>query len=346
MVGESEVSMSSKRKWLKWGIIVTTLGAILFLHYFTYLTHGPMKYEHAVHRMLFYLPLVLGSFWFGLKGALCVSVAVIVCNLPYAINSWQGLSPEDFDILLQAFLFALVGILLGWLVDRERARHKALIQAESLAAVGKTVSEIAHDMKTPLMAIGGFTMQVLRDLKPDDQRRKKLEIAVKQTSRLEAMIREMLDFGRPLVLKRSKVKLNDLSREAVELAQPLANRAQVSLKMDLDLSAHALMLDGPRVHQVLLNLISNAVQASPEGEEVWVRTRTDNGVVFLEVSDRGCGIKPEDRAKVFQPFFSTKETGTGLGLAVSKKIIETHGGRICFYPNCPKGTTFAVRFPL
>jgi hypothetical protein len=88
--------MSSKRKWLKGGIIVTTLGAILFLHYFTYLTHGPMKYEHAAHRMLFYLPLVLGSFWFGLKGALCVSAAVIVCNLPYAIGSWEGLSPEDF----------------------------------------------------------------------------------------------------------------------------------------------------------------------------------------------------------------------------------------------------------
>jgi signal transduction histidine kinase len=243
-------------------------------------------------------------------------------------------------------LFVLVGILLGCLVDREREQHNALIKAESLAAVGKTVSEIAHDMKTPLMAIGGFTVQVLRDMKPDDQGRKKLEIAVKQTSRLEEMIRQMLDFGRPLVLKRSKVKLNDLSREAVELSQPLANRAQVSLKMDLDLSVHELMLDGPRVHQVLLNLISNAVQASPEGEEVWVRTRTDNGAVFVAVSDQGCGIKQEDRPKVFQPFFSTKDAGTGLGLAISKKIVETHGGKLYFSPHCPKGTTFTVSFPL
>jgi signal transduction histidine kinase len=346
MLPESEVSMSSKREWLKWGIIVTTLGAILFLHYFTYLTHGPLKYEHAVHRMLFYLPLVLGSFWFGLKGSLCVSGTVIVCNLPYAINSWQGLSPEDFDILLQALLFVLVGILLGCLVDREREQHRALIKAESLADVGKTVSEIAHDMKTPLMAIGGFTTQVLRDMRPDDQRRRKLEIAVKQTSRLEAMIREMLDFGRPLVLKRSKVNLNDLSRDAVELSQPLADRAQVSLKMDLDPSDPRLMLDSSRVNQVLVNLISNGVQASPIEEEVWVRTRSDNGAVFLEVSDRGCGIKPENRVKVFQPFFSTKETGTGLGLAVSKKIIETHGGKLAFSPNYPKGTTFTVCFPL
>src|SRR5512139_2410146 len=189
--------MSSKRKWLKLSFIVMTLGAILLLHY---LTFDHMKFEHAVHRMLFYIPLVLGSFWFGLKGALSVSAAVIICNLPYAILTWQGLTPEDFDILLQAVLFVIVAILLGLLVERERAKHRALNQAESLAAVGRTVSEIAHDMKTPLMAIGGFTTQVLRCISPDDPKYRKLEMAVKQTARLEAMVRELLEFGKPLEL--------------------------------------------------------------------------------------------------------------------------------------------------
>ncbi len=335
--------MSSKRKWLKSGFIAMTLGAILFLHY---LTFDHMKYEHAVHRMLFYIPLVLGSFWFGLKGALSVSAAVILCNLPYAILTWQGLTPEDFDMLLQALLFVIIGILLGLLVERERAKHSALIQAESLAVVGRTVSEIAHDMKTPLMAIGGFTTQVLRCLSPDDPKYRKLEIAVRQTARLEAMVRELLDFGRPLELHRSRVDLNELARDSLELSQPLANQKQVNLKTDLDPSGPALMLDSQRVHQVLVNLISNAVQVSPEGEEVWVRTRSDNGAVFLEVSDRGSGIKQKDKGMVFQPFFSTKEDGTGLGLATSKKIIETHGGKIDFYQNSPKGTTFTISFEL
>jgi signal transduction histidine kinase len=335
--------MSSKRKWLKLGLIALTLGAILLLHYFTF---DNMKYEHAVHRMLFYLPLVLGSFWFGLTGALSVCAAVIICSLPYAILTWQGLTPEDFDILLQAVLFVIVAILLGLLVERERAKHRALIQAESLAAVGRAVSEIAHDMKTPLMAIGGFTTQVLRCLSPDDPKYGKLEIAVKQTARLDAMVKELLDFGRPLELNRSKVDLNELARDALELSQPMAEQGAVNLKAELNAPGSALMLDGPRVSQVLLNVICNAIQASQSGEEVCVRTKKDNGAVVVEVSDSGCGIRNEDMTKVFQPFFSTKKAGTGLGLAVSKKIIEAHGGEIGFYENSPKGTTFTVRFSL
>ena len=170
-------------------------------------------------------------------------------------------------------------------------------------------------------------MQVLRDMRPDDQRRKKLEIAVKQTSRLEAMVREMLDFGRPLVLKRSKVNLNDLSRQAVELSQPLANRAHVNLKMDLDPSVPVLMLDGARVHQVLVNLISNAVQASPVEEGVWVRTRSDNGAVFLEVSYRGCGIKPENRVKVFQLFFLPRRPVPGSAWPSRKRSLRRTEGK-------------------
>lgn len=335
--------MSSKRKWLKLSFIVMTLGAILLLHY---LTFGHMKYEHAVHRMLFYIPLVLGSFWFGLKGALSVSAAVIICNLPYAILTWQGLTPEDFDILLQAVLFVIVAILLGLLVERERAKNRALIQAESLAAVGRTVSEIAHDMKTPLMAIGGFTTQVLRCISPDDPKYRKLEMAVKQTARLEAMVRELLEFGKPLELNRCRVDLNEISREALALSQPLAKQKQVNLKTDLYTSAPELMLDSQRILKVLVNLITNAVQVSPEGEDVCVRTRSNNGAVFLEVSDRGSGITEKNKGMVFQPFFSTKEDGTGLGLAISKKIVETHGGKIYFYQNSPKGTTFSVCFEL
>ena len=338
--------MSFKRKGLKWGVIISMLGAILLLHYLTYFIHGNMRYEHAVHRMLFYLPIVLGSVWFGLKGALSVSAAVILCNLPYAIISWQGLTPEDFDILLQAVLLVMVGILLGFLVERERAKHKALIQAESLASVGRAVSEIAHDIKTPLMAIGGFTTQVLRCLSPDDPKYGKLEIAVKQTARLEAMVRELLDFGKPLELNRCKVDLNELSREALALSQPLAKQKQVNLKTDLYPSAPELMLDRQRILKVLVNLITNAVQVSPEGQDVCVRTRSDNGAVYLEVSDRGSGIKQKDKRMVFQPFFSTKEDGIGLGLAISKKIVETHGGKIDFYRNTPKGTTFTIRFEL
>lgn len=229
-------------------------------------------------------------------------------------------------------------------VKRERGKHRDLIQAESLAAVERTVSEIAHDMKTPLMSIGGFANQVLRCLSPDDPKYKKLEIVVKQTARLEGMVRELLDFGRPLELHRSRVDLNELSRDALEQSQPLADQGRVSLRTDLNASKAQLMLDEAKVNQVLLNLISNAIQASQAGGEVCVRTRNDAAAVLLEVSDSGCGIREEDKPKVFRPFFSTKDGGTGLGLAASKKTIESHGGKMDFYPNSPKGTTFTISF--
>jgi signal transduction histidine kinase len=146
-------------------------------------------------------------------------------------------------------LFLIVGVLLGFLVERESAKHKALMQAESLAAVGRTVCEIAHDMKTPLMAIGGFTNQVLRCLSPDDPKHRKLEIAVIQTARLEGMLRQLLDFGRPFELNHSQVDLNELVRGALELSQPLADQCTVNLKAELNAPGPGLMLDGGRVTQ-------------------------------------------------------------------------------------------------
>jgi len=131
-------------------------------------------------------------------GTLCVSAAVIVSTFPYVVFSWQGLTAEAFDVFLHAVLFVIVGILLGFLVEKERAKHRALIDAERLASVGRTVSEIAHDMKTPLMAIGGFTNQVLRSLSPDDPKYRKLEIAVRQTARLEGMAGNCLISEGPL----------------------------------------------------------------------------------------------------------------------------------------------------
>ncbi len=96
---------------------------------------------------------------------------------------------------------------------------------------------------------------------------------------------------------------------------------------------------------MLLNLITNAVQASREGEHVLVRTRPGNPGVVLEVVDAGSGIAEEHHESIFHPFFSTKKSGTGLGLGIVKKIVETHGGEISFQPNAKKGVTFAVQFP-
>jgi len=243
-------------------------------------------------------------------------------------------------------LYVGIAFILGFLVEKERKQHRDLVRAESLAAVGQVVSEVAHDMKTPLMAIGGFAVQVSKKFPQNDSNQKKLEVVIQETARLEAMIREMLDFGRPLELQRAKIDLNELLRESMDVAQAMARKAGVELNADLSLSVPSLLLDAPKVKKVLFNLLTNAIQASPAGECVLVRTCLDKKAVLFEVTDCGCGIEEEDRESVFHPFFSTKKGGTGLGLGIVKKIVDTHGGEASFHPNPEKGVTFTMRFPL
>jgi len=335
--------LNAHQNRLKAVAIALMIGGILFLHYFTF--HG-MKFHHAVYRMLFYLPLVLGSLWFGLKGALYILASVSIFFLPYAIIHWQGMSFEDFAKLLEGVLYVVIGLVLGLLVEKEKKRHIALLRVESLAAVGKAVSEIAHDMRTPLMAIGGFASLLSRKLHSDDTSRKKLDLIIQETSRLESMVKEMLDFGKPLELELTKANLNEVVQEAIQVAKLMAMKAGVELEADLEPSLPSLLIDIPRIKQVLLNLVVNAVQASPAGEHVLIKTHLTGNYVFLEVIDCGCGIEQDVSESIFVPFFSKSKEGTGLGLAIVRKIVEAHGGEVSFDSNNEKGVTFTVRLPI
>jgi two-component system sensor histidine kinase HydH len=335
--------MTSHNAQKKVAIIAVLIGGILCMHYFTF---PDMRYHHAVYRMLFYLPLVLGSLWFGMKGAVYVCVSVSVLFLPQAIRQWQSFSLDDFHRLSEGALYIGVAFILGFLVERERKKQRVLVRVRSLAAVGKAVSEIAHDMKTPLMAIGGFAKQVSKKLEPDNPDRKKLGLVIQETAHLESMVREMLDFGKPVELQFTEIDFNELVSESLIVAQPMAKEHGVELETDLAPALPSVVLDAPRVKQILLNLITNAIQASHTGDHVRVCTSLNSLGIVLEVTDHGGGIAEKYRESIFHPFFSTKKEGTGLGLGIVKKIVETHGGDVSFRVNQEKGVTFTVRLPL
>ena len=220
-----------KRESQKIAVLAVLIGSILCLHYFTI---PGLKHYHAVYRMLFYLPLILGTFWFGLKGSVAIFAAVSALYLPYVFSQWDAFSLDDFDRFLEGGLYAAIALILGLLTERERKKQKALVRSESLTAMGMALSEVAHDMKTPLVAIGGFATQVHSKLDPDDPNRRKLGVVMKETGRLETMIKAMLDFGRPIDLQTNQEDLNALISEAVLVAQPLATDSGVSVKADLE----------------------------------------------------------------------------------------------------------------
>lgn len=318
------------------------IGIIAYLHYFTF---PDLRNQHSVYWMLFYIPLVLGSFWFGLKGAAFVSGIVTVLYSPFMIKHWQGLSTEDFDRLLEGVLYIGIGIILGFLVDKERKKHRALIQAENLAAVGKAVSEIAHDIKTPLIAIGGFANQITKRLNTQDPNYKKLDIVIQETTRLESLVKNMLDFGKPITIQTTETSLNELVVQTIEVARPISVNKGVEVLTYLEPSLPTLHVDREKVRRVILNLIHNALNVSPEETSVHVKTRAIETGIELQVVDCGCGIKKEDSRRIFEPFFSGNNGGSGLGLSIVKKIMEAHGGSVFFFSNPEKGVTFTARFP-
>lgn len=316
---------------------------ILFLHYFTF---SDSAYHHAAFRILFYIPLILSAFWFGMKGSLSVCFGVVALYTPYIVENWNGLSVEEFERLMEGLLFVIIALILGILVERERKKHQALLEANSLAAVGKAVTEVAHDMKTPLMAIGGFASQMAWGLAEGDGNRKKLDIIIKETSRLDNMVKSMLEFGRPVQLALSQLDLNEVAEEVMDLAREDAEKNGIRVEKDLAENSPLVFADGDKVKRVFVNLVNNAIQASPCGEKVVISTHCEDGGVAFRVADRGCGIKEELLESVFHPFFTTKKGGTGLGLGIAKKIVEAHGGEICLCLNADRGVTFTAKLPL
>lgn len=230
-------------------------------------------------------------------------------------------------------------------IEERKRVVKALLESESLAAMGRALSSVAHDMKTPLIAIGGFTRLARNHMEKTDPYRQKLDIVIKETQRLEAMVKDMLDFSRPLDIDRSDQDVDEVIGESLVLLDSLAREHHVSLRGITDFDLAPASLDRMRMKQVLVNLAANAVEASPRGEAVSMRAYARGGDLVIDVTDRGPGIEPEKRRAVFTPFFTTKKEGTGLGLSIVKKIVEAHKGRIEILDNSGVGLTFRVELP-
>ena len=232
------------------------------------------------------------------------------------------------------------------IIQREKA-EKDLRESESLAAMGRAMAAVAHDMKTPLIAIGGFACLAQKRINAGSPVQNLLEIVVKETQRMENMVKSMLDFSRPLELECSKGDMGQLLDECLAIVAPMAKEKKIKLCSRLDSGTPPVAyLDFMRMKQVLINLLTNAIQASQVGEDVIIGCDTKGENLLINVIDYGCGIPPDKRQEIFSPFYTSKKEGTGLGLAIVKKIIEAHQGHIEISDNPGKGITFRVEIPI
>jgi signal transduction histidine kinase len=323
-------------------MIVILVVGISLLHY---LTDQSRYHYHVFYGELYFLPIVLAGFWFGLRGALSTSLGITAAYLPFMYWHWQGFSSDDFDRMLSMALYNSIATFIGVLKDREIVAHERLLKTESLAAIGKSLAALAHDMKTPLVVIRGFTLQLQKKFKHDDPDREKSDIIIRETERLEKMMHNMLDFSKPLALQLSKGYLNEIVQRSLIIVAETAQKKEVTIESLLSPDLPAIAFDAMRIEQVIVNLVLNAVQASPEREKVSIRTSMVEQNIVIEVADNGSGISLDHREKIFDPFFTTKKEGSGLGLAIVKKIVEAHKGSLEITDNDPKGTIFRVMLP-
>jgi len=331
----------SQKSIVRIELIAGLIIIITFLHYTTQQTDALL---HVVFRELYFLPIILAGFFFGLRGGFIATGSVTLLYLPYVIQHLENFSNHDLGNILPIVLCSCVGGLIGWLRDREKILENEKRKSESLAAMGKAVSCIAHDMKTPLIAVGGFVHQVKRKI-GDTTLINKLDYASEQINRLEVLIGDMLAFARPLELNLQKGRINHLIDEIIVMANEKAKRHEVIIRKVVQKDIPVAEYDHLRLHQALVNLLNNAIEACPCGSEVTIRCQNHGGQITIEIIDQGCGIPKDLIEDIFTPFMTTKKEGTGLGLPIVKKIIDAHYGSIDITENHETGVTFIVTIP-
>ena len=187
---------------------------------------------------------------------------------------------------------------------------------------------------------------MLKSPKLNEADRNAVDIIVRETARLERILNDQLAFVRSARLQLAPTQLNQLVRDGQALLRQQLESHRVGLKLELDRDLPLAALDGDRVKQVLVNLLMNAIEAVELGGSILVSTRAEADAVELEVANTGPPIPPEIAATLFMPFASTKQEGTGLGLAVVHQIVIEHGGSIQVHSRKPWGSVFTIRLPL
>jgi two-component system, LuxR family, sensor kinase FixL len=226
-----------------------------------------------------------------------------------------------------------------------KALQERINRSERLAALGQVVAEISHEIKNPLMMIGGFARQLVKESR-DERSLTKLNIIVDEVQRLESLLKEMRDFYLPRPLDRKEIEVNGLLKQVQEFIKENCRKLSIRLEFKTDREEIFVEGDRARLEQVLLNLAKNALEAMEQEGKISFASGLKQGVVKISISDEGVGISEEEKAKIFSPFYTTKKQGTGLGLSICKRIIEDHpGSSLSFTSEKGKGSTFVITMP-
>ena len=344
--------------------------AISLLHYLTPLR---LHYLHDIFQRLYYLPIILAAIWFGLRGGLACSLAVSIVYAPHVLFQWGGQMTMELEKYLEILLYNIVGSVTGLLAQRERERsvelektadgleqsykklqeqseqlitiEKNLRSAEKLSTLGEMAAVLAHEIRNPLGSIRG-TAEILRDdYQPGEPKYEFIDIQIKETERLNRVVEDFLRMAKPQLIDKVPCRIQDELKTVVTLVANDARQRRIALNLAAPAVETVILGDGDKLRQAFLNIVINALQATPTGGTVSIELITADSCVEIRIRDSGAGVAPENMQRIFEPFFTTKTDGTGLGLAITRKIIEGHGGTLQIESEVGQGTTVLIRLP-
>jgi signal transduction histidine kinase len=334
-----------------------------------------LHYLHDIFQRLYYLPIILAAFWFGLRGGLCCSLIVSIVYAPHILFQWGGHLTMEMEKYMEIIIYNTVGGVTGLLSQRERERsvelqktatglkesyqklqhqseqiiviEEQLRRAEKLSTLGEMAAVLAHEIRNPLGSIRG-TAEILKDdYQPGDAKYEFIEIQIKETERLNRVVEDFLHMARPQHADMQPCPVQEELDTIVTLVSNEARERQVNLVLQPQPVPVIIKADREKLRQAFLNIVINAMQATPKGGSVTISTTvSEKGFCDISFRDTGAGIEPDKLEKIFEPFYTTKQEGTGLGLAISKKIIESHNGKLMVESEPGLGTTVTFRLPI
>ncbi len=253
--------------------------------------------------------------------------------------------------LLESFASGVrknAGVMVRMRDPEVRRQIKGQLQtAERLTAINRVTSGVAHEVKNPLNAIlMHVELARIKLGKGDYDLNPQMDIIASEILRLDRVVKTFLDFTRPVEMKTAEVPMDAFVSELVDLARPQAQAVGVTISVDLRTAGATIAADSDLLKQAALNIVVNAIEAMPKGGELRFESSLEGEEAELRISDSGAGIPPEKRDKIFQLYFTTKKKGSGIGLAMTFRIVQLHNGKIDFSSEPGKGTTFILRFPL
>lgn len=363
MSAPAETNAALAVKATSYRTLAATVISLILVTVALYLTPDNLEHWHYILRRLFYFPIILSGVAFGLKGGGIVS---ILSSIVYLLRHDNLDRLDAIDHALDTTMFCLIGFLTGFLSQRERLQRETLRKtalrleevyralqdnvehlkrAARMSALGQLSAALAHEIRNPLASIEGaaYVAQSEHDAVRTSEF---LQIIRKETGRLNNLVTHFLEFARPRSPELTAVDPRLLIDSVSMLVARMATETGVQIVNEISPAAPSMQCDSEQMKQVLLNLILNAIQAMPEGGQLKLSAEAFDKFLMLRVADTGPGISAQNADQIFDPFFSTKQNGTGLGLPIAYQIVQQHGGELILESNSSRGCCFALRMPV